>query len=453
LPRLAWGALFFNLAVIVWGAFVRASGSGAGCGSHWPLCNGQIIPHTGLITTAIEFAHRLTSGGCLILAGLIGYFGYRDYPKASAVRRASLGVVGFTLSEALIGAGLVLLRYVDHDQSLGRAVSICLHLCNTFALLAALALCAWWSTYAPAFRLERRPGSLWNLGLASLLATTLLAVTGAMTALGDTLFHSTSLTGGLSQDFASGSHFLVRLRILHPILAVATGLVVFYFAEQASDRPGSSSRLTSWLKGLVVSQLILGGVNLVLLAPIGLQLLHLAVAESLWVALVLTGATTFEQRETLEQRAPARPEATEATPALAAPMAPIEALEAFSARLPRGGRVLVCAPGSASWFGERGFEVETLPHQKDLRLFSTKAESIDGIWAEERLADYSIEDAQRIVAAFFRALRPNQGVFFASHRYPPDAFASLLRQNGFKTCLNGQNDAPTPWSAVVSQRI
>lgn len=300
LPRLAWGALFFNLAVIVWGAYVRASGSGAGCGSHWPLCNGELVPHTGLLTTAIEFAHRISSGVCLVLAVAIAWLGRREYAQGSPVRSASAAVLGFTLSEALIGAGLVLFRYVDKDQSLGRAVSICLHLSNTFLLLASLALTAWWSSFAPAYKLESknpRSARIRRLAFTALAATTLLGITGAMTALGDTLFHATSLTSGMGQDFLPTSHFLVKLRILHPALALFTAALLFFFAETASELglEPRAQKLTMLLKGLVASQLLLGFVNLILLAPIPLQLAHLFVAESLWITLVLTAAASLQE--------------------------------------------------------------------------------------------------------------------------------------------------------------
>lgn len=295
LSRLAWIALFFNLGVIVWGAYVRASGSGAGCGSHWPLCNGAVIPDTRLSKTAIEFAHRVTSGGSLIFSAAIAWLGVRGYAKGSRVRKASLGVLGFTLSEALIGAGLVLFNYVEHDRSMGRVISICLHLSNTFMLLAALSLTAWWSSYPPRdLPRGRAPRKFSRLSALSLLITTLLGVTGAITALGDTLFQATSLASGLAQDFHPASHFILRLRAIHPFLAVGAAGLLFYFAEHATETvevlaPGNTAvkKLANLLKGLVVFQLGLGAINLLLLAPTALQLAHLFVAESLWVTLVL----------------------------------------------------------------------------------------------------------------------------------------------------------------------
>src|SRR5690242_11236117 len=128
LPRLTWGALLFNLFVIVWGAYVRASGSGAGCGSHWPLCNGEVLPRPHSTEMVVEFTHRITSGVCLLLAVAIAWIGKRDYPRGSLARRGSMAVLILTLMEALLGASLVLLGHVAKDQSLGRVISIALHL-------------------------------------------------------------------------------------------------------------------------------------------------------------------------------------------------------------------------------------------------------------------------------------------------------------------------------------
>ena len=58
LPRFAWGLLAYNVAVILWGAVVRATSSGAGCGDHWPLCNGVVLQSNPRLATLIELAHR-----------------------------------------------------------------------------------------------------------------------------------------------------------------------------------------------------------------------------------------------------------------------------------------------------------------------------------------------------------------------------------------------------------
>lgn len=146
LSRYAWGVLAFNLAVVLWGAYVRATGSGAGCGSHWPLCNGEVIPRALEVETQIEFAHRLSSGLALLL--VIGLFvgAMRLYPRGHVVRSGAGLSLLFIITEALVGAALVLFSWVAQDASLGRVISVAFHLINTFLLLATITLTAWWSS-------------------------------------------------------------------------------------------------------------------------------------------------------------------------------------------------------------------------------------------------------------------------------------------------------------------
>src|SRR5258708_21038486 len=143
--RFAWGVLAFNLPVIVWGAFVRASHSGDGCGSHWPLCDGQFIPKPKNIQTVIEFTHRVMSGidGLLVLCLLI--FALRLFPRGHHVRYAAVLSFVFTLVEALIGRALVKYGWVNRNDSVARGIVLAAHLPNTFLLLGSFALTAVWS--------------------------------------------------------------------------------------------------------------------------------------------------------------------------------------------------------------------------------------------------------------------------------------------------------------------
>src|SRR5512133_3382468 len=191
-PRFAWLVLLYNLAVIAWGAFVRATGSGAGCGKHWPMCNGVVVPPSPSVATLIEFSHRLTSGLDLLLVIGLAVWAFRAYPKRHVVRKAAVASVALLLSEALVGAGLVLLELVAHNASLKRAVALPTHLVNTFFLLAALSLTAWWSSVVPPAAVGRvsrlrGQGAAGGFVVASLVGTLLLGVSGAVTALGDTL--------------------------------------------------------------------------------------------------------------------------------------------------------------------------------------------------------------------------------------------------------------------------
>lgn len=290
----AWGVLAFNLLVILWGAFVRASGSGAGCGSHWPLCNGEMVPRAPAIETLIEFGHRLTSG--LALLAIVGLVvgAWRRYPRGHVVRRGAALSGLFIVSEALIGAGLVLLEHVASDTSVARAYWVGGHLLNTFFLVAALVLTAWWASGGRPLRL-RGQGALVTALVTALAAVLVLGVSGAITALGDTLFPVTTLAEGKALTFSSTAHTFVRLRIWHPTLAVAVGLVLAMTALTAVRRRPLPSvrRLAVGLAVLYAAQLALGLANVWLLAPVGLQLAHLLLSDLIWIALVLLAASAL----------------------------------------------------------------------------------------------------------------------------------------------------------------
>lgn len=272
--RFAWMVLAYNVAVSIWGAFVRASGSGAGCGNHWPLCGTQLSPVFATLATVIEFLHRATSGIDAALVVAMVVWAFRAFPKGHAARLGAALSGIFLVTEALIGAALVLTGHVGKNQTGGWLSS---HLINTLALLACLTLAAWWGAGNPRVRLNR-------MAAASLLAVMLLAATGAVAALADTLFPASSLAAGLAQDFDPAANVYLRLRGLHPVLAAGVGTWLFFFA---AARMKNRRRLCLTVIGLVMAQLVAGLLNMLLLAPIGLQMLHLLLAYGLWIALVL----------------------------------------------------------------------------------------------------------------------------------------------------------------------
>jgi heme A synthase len=286
--RYAWIVLAFNVVVVLWGAFVRASGSGAGCGRHWPRCNGVVIPRTPSAETLIEFTHRATSGIALIAVVALLWMAFRRYPRGHAVRRGAVASMVLMLTEAGVGAGLVLLSYVAGNDSPWRAAWMAVHLTNTFLLLAALALTAWWASGGRPVRV-RGQGLAGVLALAPIALVLLVGITGAVTALGDTLFPKSSV--GLS----SGVHFLERLRIVHPVLAILTaGFALFAASRLRVLRPGRrTARLASLSSILLVIQLMVGVFNVALLAPIPMQIIHLLVADAVWIALVLLAASAL----------------------------------------------------------------------------------------------------------------------------------------------------------------
>jgi heme A synthase len=300
--KLALVVLAATLGVILWGAYVRATGSGAGCGSHWPTCNGAIVPRNPSTATVIEFAHRTSSGIAFVLVVIQLVFAWRLFPRGHGVRRAAAAGMALMVSEALVGAGLVLFEMVAGNTAVARAYWMAAHLLNTFALLAALGLCAWrarpgaeadvaTNSAAP---VDRRFRGAMTAGLAAVL---LVAISGAVVALGDTLFPASSLGEGLRQDLAPGAHLFVRLRLYHPLLAVLAGiyLLVVTALIASRDPSGRLRRPASTAAALVLGQLGLGFANLALLAPVALQILHLLAADLVWLSLVVLAAAVRAQ--------------------------------------------------------------------------------------------------------------------------------------------------------------
>lgn len=312
LARFAWGVLAYNLLVIAWGAFVRATGSGAGCGKHWPLCNGEVVPTPKSVATIIEASHRLTSGIALVLVMVLAVQCVRKLPKGDRARRGAVLSGVFMIGEALIGAGLVLFELVAHDTSMKRALSMVLHLGNTFFLLASLSLTAWWLARpeaAPAEAAARGKGDrVLRAALAvSLGGVLLLASSGAIAALGDTLFPARSLREGLAQDLSPMAHAFVKLRMLHPMIALATGVVVLATAGlvrmlRPEPRVVSLSRLATLL---FVVQFVAGLINVTLLAPVAMQLVHLLLADAVWIALVLMAWEAVQAPSIMSRKGPA----------------------------------------------------------------------------------------------------------------------------------------------------
>jgi heme A synthase len=307
--RFAWGLLAYDVAVVAWGAYVRATGSGAGCGAHWPLCNGEVVPRSPPVEMLVELSHRLTSGLALALTVILLVWAFRAYPRGHVVRRGAVTTTALMMGEALIGAGLVLFQLVAHDESMKRALSVCLHMCNTFLLLGSTALTAWWASGGARVRLRGHRAVAWTLGVP-LIAMFVVGISGTVTALGDTLFPPTSLAAGLAQDFAPGAHLFVRLRAIHPILAASTGAAIIVTGGLA--RALRPSRAVRWLSRaaavIVVAQVAAGLLDVALLAPVWLQLVHLALADTVWVALVLAAAAALgvePEAATEEEGAPA----------------------------------------------------------------------------------------------------------------------------------------------------
>lgn len=291
----AWAVLAFNIPVILWGAYVRISFSGDGCGDHWPFCNGQVIPTHMAAPMAIEFTHRAMTGVDTVAVLAMCAWAFLAYPRKHAVRfYAALSVV-FLFIEAMLGAGLVLLQLVDHNHSAWRAVYLSAHFTNTLLLLGILAATAW-AASSGIERIEWRQAP--RVLPIAMLVVIAISIAGTIAALGDTLFPSATLMGGMERDFSSTTSMLLRLRMVHPFLAVAGAVYLFYVTGRILQRhdSGPLRRAAAIVLVLVLCQLGAGMVNLALLAPMWMQLLHLFLADVLWISVVvLTLAGTREQ--------------------------------------------------------------------------------------------------------------------------------------------------------------
>ena len=288
----AWFVLAWNIAVILWGAIVRATGSGAGCGNHWPLCNGEVIPHSPRIATLIEFTHRAMTGGATLTILALLLWTFRATRARHIARVTAVASALLLVNEAFLGALLVKLGYVVNDQSVGRFIVLPIHLANTLLLLAALALTAHFLSRQSGFM---RGSVEWQylawclLGLAATLA---VGVTGSLAALGDTLFPAATLRAAFAQDFAASSPLIIRLRWIHPAASLLAGIfiVALVFASGIHRRDSANRTLARTTVGLLLFQYVLGILDVLLRAPTWMQIVHLFGADLLWVALVVLTA-------------------------------------------------------------------------------------------------------------------------------------------------------------------
>lgn len=292
LRRFAWFVLAYNVVVVLWGAVVRATGSGAGCGDHWPLCNGVVVPQSPQFHTIVEFTHRLMSGAALLLVVGLLIWTWRSTVRGQLARWAAVAAALLTFNEALLGALLVLLRLVAHNQSAARGVYLSFHFANTLLLLAALTLTVEFLSRprdraTTSFRRGRRVFPA--LGIAT---TLFVGVTGSLAALGDTLFPATTLAAAFQQDFSSTASLLLRLRWIHPASALVAAAFLSWLLVQ-SFRANAGSRTRSLgvaVLGTLVLQIFLGMLDVLLLAPTWIQILHLLGADLFWICLVFLTA-------------------------------------------------------------------------------------------------------------------------------------------------------------------
>lgn len=290
-PYVAWGTLGFNVLVILWGTVVRATGSGDGCGESWPKCGQQFIPPNPTVETLIEFSHRASS----FLAGLgvaaLFFLALWGWPKRHLVRKAATASGVFIVIEALLGASLVLFGWVDDDISRARMIVVPLHLVNTFVLLGSLAVTAWWGSGFAEPETEEKGKSIRWLWIGA-IALLIVGGTGALNALADTIFPANSVADGIAAEFGSTAPLLLRLRIVHPAIAIAGGLLVGWIAADTARRGSPvTKRFASTVSIIVLLQFFIGIANIFFLTPLALQVTHLMVADLLWLSFVFFGVS------------------------------------------------------------------------------------------------------------------------------------------------------------------
>ena len=290
---MGWFTLGITVATIVMGAVVRATHSGDGCGPNWPTCEGTLVlPGSGERAQLIEFSHRAISGFSLIAVVILAVMVFRVFTAGHPARKAVLWSVALLVVEALIGAVIVFYGWGAEDRSAARQVSVPVHLVNTFLLTAVLTYTLWViEGYAkPALAaVPTRTKALLGLALA-LLA---VAATGATTSLADTMFAAETLAEGLRQDFDRESELIVRLRVLHPVVAIAAGALIVWFTWRHLDEIEARGHALAarLLVFGIVAQASLGVVHIALVTPLVTGLAHLLIAQVLWIALVWVALT------------------------------------------------------------------------------------------------------------------------------------------------------------------
>ena len=307
--KYAWFVLAYNVVVILWGVFLRASKSGDGCGQHWLTCHGEVIPSAPELKTVIEFSHRITSSlaGILIIALVVWAFLNWYFRKGERKKYLLVAVVGsfvFVVIEGLLGAGLVLTGNTANTLTAARPFWMAAHLINTLILLAFLTLTAWFASGGKPFDLKSaQPKVLLFLAIA-ILGIFLVGMSGSVAALSSMLFPSETLTEGIAKDFSATSNILLRLRISHPILSIMTSVFLIFLAGWLRKESNGNfwvTRFSNLLSILILIQIAFGAMTLLTLAPILMQLGHLFLADAVWISFVLLSANFLAENQYSER--------------------------------------------------------------------------------------------------------------------------------------------------------
>ncbi|MGB0648734.1 MAG: COX15/CtaA family protein [Candidatus Actinomarina sp.] len=274
----AKAGLLLSIASILAGAFVRATGSGDGCGATWPTCKGKIIPALSDTSELIEFSHRSVSGVLLVVT-LIIFAKTRKFQKDSLVRTVTNYLTFFVIFEALIGAVIVIFEWVGLNSSLPRIIAVPIHLVNTFGLLGSYAI-----LYKILQDDLQNIKNMFNKNFLLISSLFLLSgATGSITALADVLFPSASFVEGFLADFDRTSEVLTRLRILHPIISSTLSIVLYVYATGIRKKYNVGVKP---LQILILIAVFLGVINVLSNIVLPLSILHLAIADFLWISYI-----------------------------------------------------------------------------------------------------------------------------------------------------------------------
>lgn len=306
--KYAWFVLAYNLLVILWGVFLRASLSGDGCGEHWVTCGGEFIPSAPQLKTQIEFFHRITSSlaGITVIILLISAIVKRVKEKTSQSKlllKMSVLSLIFIIIEGIVGGLLVLTGNTAANWTPTRPYWMAAHLVNTFTLIAVLALTAWFASGGKSFSLFKADRKVLLFLIIGTIGIFIVGMSGSIAALSSMLFPSSTLSEGIAKDFSASSHYILRLRVFHPILSVMTGLFLIFLANWLKKQSDESAGVKRWgniLTGIILIQFVSGAVLILLLTPIVMQLIHLFLADAVWISFVLMSASFLANEKALE---------------------------------------------------------------------------------------------------------------------------------------------------------
>lgn len=305
--KYAWFVLAYNLLVILWGVFLRASLSGDGCGEHWVTCGGEFIPSAPQLKTQIEFFHRITSSlaGITVIILLISAIVKRVKEKTAQSKlllKMSVLSLIFIIIEGIVGGLLVLTGNTAANWTPTRPYWMAAHLVNTFTLIAVLALTAWFASGGKSFSLFKADRKVLLLIAIGTIGIFIVGMSGSIAALSSMLYPSSTLAEGIAKDFSASSHYLLRLRVFHPILSVTTGLFLIFLANWLKKQANESAGVKRWgniLTGIVLIQFVSGAVLILLLTPVVMQLIHLFLADAVWISFVLMSASFLAEQKRL----------------------------------------------------------------------------------------------------------------------------------------------------------